>query len=305
MKNHHLTLIAVTMLASSLHHAEAQATRREPRWVLPEITDGVADLTNYDQNEFIALKFLSRIQSGMKPTKTDYLPIITEEGIQNARLYLLKKRFDFPGNDEFKQRRANEKLDAILKSGGEPFRTIDAVTHIRIDLTRYVIKNYDFEKSAYPFRPEPRGFAADLSLYDESQPFGIDVIRIDYLPIDAELAESWKKTNGRLTGLFRLGKGFSGRKGFPAQRAVCEKLEFRTREGELLAEIPGLPVLRNPDKDLTIEEMTNADHLKGDVPEGQPADNGGSSSIPAIMITVVALIGGGWIIRRYRSNRSA
>lgn len=305
MKKHQLPLIAVIMLASTLHQATAQTTPREPKWVLPEIKDGIANLIEYDANEFVAMRLLSRIQSGAKPTPTNGLPVITDEGIRNARLYLLKKRFDFPSNDEFAQKRSNEKLDAILKSGGDPFKTIDAVSHISIDLTRYVIKEYDFEKLAYPFRPEPRGFAADISLYDESQPFGIEVIRIDHLPIESGLAEQWKSGKGRLTGLFRLGKGFTRRNGFPAQRAVCEKLEFRTRDGELLKEIPGLPVLRDSDKDLTIEEMMNADHLKGDEPEEQESDSGKSSRFLMVVITALAVLSGGWIIKRRLSNRSA
>jgi hypothetical protein len=286
---------------SSLCHAEEP----EPKWVLPEIRDGVANLIEYDQNEFVAMKFLCRIQSGMKPTETNYMPILTDEGIDNARFYLLKKRFNFPRNDEFKQKRANEKLDAILKSGSDPFRTIDAVTHIRIDLTEYVVKNYDFAKSTYPFRPDPRGFTAQVSLYDESQPFEIEVIRLDQLPIEPELAEQWKTGNGRLTGLFRLGKGFSARKHFPSMRAVCEKIEFRTRDGELMKEVTAPPALRDINKDYTMEETMNIDYLKEDEPEEQIAKSEKSSRLPTMGILTILLIGGGFIAVKIRSSKAA
>ena len=90
----------------------------------------------------------------------------------------------------------------MLKNNEEPFPTIDAITHVRVNLTEHIIKDYDFDKKAFPFRPEPRGgLTLHVSLYDSNQALSFEGIRLNFLPIEPDLAEQWKTDGGIVTGL--------------------------------------------------------------------------------------------------------
>ena len=273
----------------------------------PEIRDGVADLIKYDHEEFVAIKFLNRIQSGVSPTKTKYQPVITDAGIDAAKTYLLEKRFEYHRDDEFQQRKSSDRLNEMLKSGSEPFKSVAAVTHIRIDIYTHLIDTYDFDKSAFPFRPGNRGFSAHVSLYETGQPFQFEAIPLDHLLIEPELAEKWKNDRGTLTAICRIGSGFAPRKGFPALRVTCDKIEFRTREGELLKEVAVPPATRDIDKDFTMEEMTNIDDLITDDPavDNSRSKDGNKKRPNRILVIVgvlLAIVGTGWGVIKIRSR---
>ena len=277
-----------------------------PNWAPPEVHDGVANLIGYNDKEFAAVRLLCRIRSGVAPTKTKYMPVITDQGVEAARLYLLNERFGFSSSDEFKRRRLIQQLDTMLKNNDEPFRTIDGVTHVKVDLTEHVINSYDFDKGGYPFRPEFRGgLTTHTSLYDESRGLGFESIKLNLLPIEPDLAERWKKEGGTVTGLARVGKGFTLRQKIPAVRSECEKIEFRTRDGELLKEIT-LPVSgRDLDKDETIEDITDPKNFAVDGAEEKSASDSKSKGGATTLVTVLLLLGIGWWAMKFRSSKKA
>ncbi len=302
----HLACILTLIFSISCNADESAET-----WSPPKVQDGVADLIEYDHEEFAAIRFLNRIQTGASPTKTKYQPVITDRGIEVAKEYVLKKRFEYHRDDEFQQRRSIEKLNEMLKSGSEPFRSVAGVSHIKVDMIGHLIDTYDFDKAAFPFRPGNRGFSAHVSLYEKGQPFQFEVIPLDHLPIEPELAEEWKKDRGTLTAICRIGNGFAPRNGFPALRVICEKIEFRSREGELIKEVIMPTSKRDIDKDFTTEEMTNIDALMADIEATETASEKNedtkankSNKITVILFVLLVLAGAGWGILKLKSSKS-
>lgn len=302
----HLACILTLIFSISCDADESAET-----WSPPKIQDGVADLLEYDHEEFTAIRFLNRIQTGASPTKTKYQPVITDRGIEAAKEYLLKKRFEYRRDDEFQQRRSIEKLNEMLKSGSEPFRSVAGVTHVKVDMIDHLIDTYDFDKTAFPFRPGNRGFSAHVSLYEKGQSLQFEVIPLNYLPIEPELAEKWKKDRGTLTAICRIGNGFAPRNGFPALRVICERIEFRTRDGELIKEVALPSSKRDIDKDYTIEEMTNIDALMADIEATETASeknedtkSNKSNNITVILVFLFALVVAGWGILKVKSSKN-
>jgi|GEM_PF-6922401 len=303
----HLAYILTSLLISIACNAE-ESTQT---WNPPSIENGVADLTKYDHEEFVAIRFLHRIQAGATPTKTKYQPVITDKGIEVAKTYLLKKRYEYHRDDEFQQKKSTDQLNEMIKNESEPFRAVASATQIKVDMIDHLIDTYDFDKSAFPFRPGSRGFSAHVSLYEKDNPLLFEPIPLDHLAIEPELAEKWKTNRGALTAICRIGTGFAPRNGFPALRVICEKFEFRTREGELIKEIIVPVSQRDINKDFTVEEMTNIDALMADMEvtktksqKNQKTESKKSNKFIIILFVLLALVGAAFGFLKFKSSIS-
>ena len=86
---------------------------------------------------------------------------------------------------------------------------------------------------------------------------------------------------------------------------MCEKIEFRTRNGELLKEIEVPPLRRDIDKDQTIEETVDSGYFDLDEPTKEAASKKKSGGGPTVVITVLLLAGIGWVVMKIRSSKRA
>lgn len=299
------------ILTSLLVSIACKADDKSQTWNPPNIVNGVADLSKYEHEEFVAIRFLHRIQSGATPTKTKYQPVITDKGIEAAKTYLLKNRFEYHRDDEFQQKKSTDQLNEMLKNDSDPFRSVAGATHIRVDMIDHLIDTYDFDKSAFPFRPGNRGFSAHVSLYEKGTPLHFEVIPLDHLTIEPELAEKWKTNRGTLTAICRIGAGFAPRNGFPALRVICEKFEFRTREGELIKEVAVPASKRDINKDFTVEEMTNINALMAEMEvtqnpseKTQKHEPKKSNTLTVILLVFLALLGAVFGFVKIKSSRN-
>jgi hypothetical protein len=300
------------ILTSLLISIACKAEESSQKWNPPNIENGVADLTKYDHEEFVAIRFLHKIQSGATPTKTKYQPVITDKGIEVAKTYLLKKHFEYHRDDEFQQRKSADQLNEMIKNESEPFRAVAGATHIKVDMIDHLIDTYDFDKSAFPFRPGSRGFSAHVSLYEKGNPLHFEPIPLDHLAIEPELAEKWKTNRGTLSAVCRIGTGFAPRNGFPALRVICEKFEFRSREGELIKEVIVPVSQRDINKDFTVEEMTNIDALMADMEvtknpseKTQKPEIKKSNKLTIILLVLLALAGAVFGFLKFKASRNA
>ena len=146
---------------------------------------------------------------------------------------------------------------------------------------------------------------------EKGNPLHFEPIPLDHLAIEPELAEKWKTNRGTLTAICRIGTGFAPRNGFPALRVICEKFEFRTREGELIKEVTVPVSQRDIDKDFTVEEMTNIDALMADMEvtktpsEKAPKhETKKSNTLTGILFVFLALAGAVFGFLRIRSSRN-
>lgn len=139
------------------------------------------------------------------------------------------------GSDVFEKKRSAEYLKQLIEKPDGPAAQAAAAKYIQIDVTDWLDKEYDFNKSCFNLNRSKTGPLSSKT-GGLGDPFYISTFQTEAFPVAADVAEKWIKSSGRLFAICELGK-FATRQGdIPlCLKSKCVALRLVSGSGDVLA----------------------------------------------------------------------